>query len=102
MENTLDVATIVQLLIFVTNIKKGLIMVNKKTDKTSQKKVTRKVKKSGLVKLKPKITATRPKDRSLIAEHIAEATGKGKVEKPFFLIRLFIKIRDKIREWKKL
>ncbi len=95
-------ATIVQLLIFVTNIKKGLIMVDKKTDKASPKKVTRKVKKSGLVKLKPKITATRPKDRSLIAEHIAEATGKGKVEKPFFLIRLFIKIRDKIREWKKL
>ena len=77
-------------------------MVNKKTDKASPKKVIRKVKKSGLVKLKPKITATRPKDRSLIAEHIAEATGKGKVAKPFFLIRLFIKIRDKIREWKKL
>ena len=77
-------------------------MVDKKTDKASPKKVTRKVKKSGLIKLKPKITATRPKDRSLIAEHIAEATGKGKVEKPFFLIRLFIKIRDKIREWKKL
>ena len=95
-------ATIVQLLIFVTNIKKGLIMVNKKTDKASPKKVIRKVKKSCLVKLKPNITATRPKDRSLIAEHIDEATGKGKVEKPFFLIRLFIKIRDKIREWKKL
>ena len=77
-------------------------MVNKKTDKASPKKVIRKVKKSGFVKLKPKITATRPKDRSLIAEHIAEATGKGKIEKPFFLIRLFIKIRDKIREWKKL
>ena len=55
-----------------------------------------------MVKLKPKITATRPKDRSLIAEHIAEATGKGKVIKPNFLVRIFIKIRDKIREWKKL
>ena len=77
-------------------------MVNKRTDKASPKKVIRKVKKSGLVKLKPKITATRPKDRSLIAEHIAEATGKGKVVKPNLLVRIFIKIRDKIREWKKL
>lgn len=77
-------------------------MVKKTEDKTSPKKVTRKVKKSGNVKLKPRITATRPKDRSLIAEHIAEATSKGKVDKPFFLIRIFIKIRDKIREWNKL
>jgi hypothetical protein len=38
----------------------------------------------------------------LIAEHIAEATGKGKVEKPFFLVRIYVKIMDKIREWKKL
>ena len=66
------------------------------------KKVIRKVKKSGLVKLRPKITSTRPKERSLIAEHIAEATGKGKVEKPFFLVRIYVKIMDKIREWKKL
>ena len=78
------------------------MMVKKTKDKASPKKVIRKVKKSGLVKLKPKITATRPKDRSLIAEHIAEATGKGKVIKPNFLVRIFIKIRDKIREWKKL
>lgn len=77
-------------------------MVKKTKDKASPKKVTRRVKKSGNVKLKPKITATRPKDRSLIAEHIAEATSKGKVDKPFFLIRIFIKIRDKIREWNKL
>ena len=77
-------------------------MVKKNEDKTSPKKVIRRVKKSGVVKLKPKITATRPKDRSLIAEHIAEATGKGKVVKPNFLIRIFIKIRDKIREWNKL
>ena len=41
-----------------------------------EKKVVRKVKKSGVVKMKPKITSTRPKERSLIAEHIAEATGK--------------------------
>jgi hypothetical protein len=66
------------------------------------KKVIRKVTKSGLVKLRPKITSTRPKERSLIAEHIAEATGKGKVEKPFFLVRIYVKIMDKIREWKKL
>jgi len=77
-------------------------MVKKNKDKTSPKKVIRRVKKSGNVRLKPKITSTRPKDRSLIAEHIAEATGKGKIEKPFFLIRIFIKIRDKIREWNKL
>jgi len=77
-------------------------MVKKTEDKTSPKKVIRRVKKSGVVKLKPKITATRPKDRSLIAEHIAEATCKGKVVKPNFLIRIFIKIRDKIREWNKL
>ena len=67
-----------------------------------EKKVIRKVKKSGVVKMKPKITSTRPKERSLIAEHIAEATGKGKIEKPFFLVRIYVKIRDKIREWKKL
>ena len=66
-----------------------------------EKKVVRKVKKSGVVKMKPKITSTRPKERSLIAEHIAEATGKGKVEKPFFLIRIYMKIMNKIREWKK-
>jgi len=77
-------------------------MVKKTEDKTSPKKVIRRVKKSGNVKLKPKITATRPKDRSLIAEHIAEATGKGKVVKPNFLMRIFINIRDKIRGWNKL
>jgi len=66
-----------------------------------EKKVVRKVKKSGVVKMKRNITSTRPKERSLIAEHIAEATGKGKVEKPFFLIRIYMKIMNKIREWKK-
>ena len=66
------------------------------------KKVVRKVKKSGVVKMKRNITSTRPKERSLIAEHIAEATGKGKIDKPFFLVRIYIKIRDKIREWKKI
>ena len=66
-----------------------------------EKKVVRKVKKSGVVKMKPKITSTRPKDRSLIAEHIAEATGKGKPQDVFFLCRIYINIRDRIREWRK-
>ena len=50
------------------------------------KKVARKIKRSGVVKLKPRIITERPKDRSLIAEHIAEATGKAKgVEKNVFI-----------------
>ena len=56
------------------------------------KRVVRKVKKSGLVKLKPRVISERPKDRSLIAEHIVEATGKGKPQEIFFLCRIFIKI----------
>tara|TARA_R110001632_G_scaffold182989_3_gene303075 strand:+ start:476 stop:700 length:225 start_codon:yes stop_codon:yes gene_type:complete len=72
------------------------------TDKVKiPKRVVRKVKKSGLVKLKPQITSTRPKDRSLIAEHIAEATSKGKPQDVFFLCRIYINIRDRIREWLK-
>ena len=63
------------------------------------KRVVRKVKKSGLVKLKPTIIGERPKDRTLIAEHIAEATGKGKPQDVFFLCRIYINIRDRIREW---
>lgn len=63
------------------------------------KRVVRKVKKSGLIKLKPSITSTRPKDTSLIAEHIVEATGKGKQQEIFFICRIFIKITDKIKEW---
>ena len=51
-------------------------MVKKTEDKTSPKKVKRRIKKSGNVKLKPKIIATRPKDRSLIAEHIAKLLVK--------------------------
>ncbi len=50
------------------------------------KRVVRKVKKSGLVKLKPRVISESPKDRSLIAEHIAEATGKANaVEKNVFI-----------------
>jgi len=65
------------------------------------KRVIRKVKKSGLVKLKPRIISERPSHRSLIAEHIAEATGKGKVEEVFFLCRIFFNIKDKIKLWMK-
>ena len=65
------------------------------------KRVVRKVKKSGLVNLKPRIISTRPKGRSLIAEHIAEATGKGKPSYVCLPIRMYISIRDKIRMWLK-
>ena len=64
------------------------------------KRVVRKVKKSGFVKLKP-IVGERPKDRSLIAEHIVEATSKGKPQDIFFLCRIYIYIKDKIIMWRK-
>ena len=73
-----------------------------KEQKPKPKKVVRRVKKSGVVKLKPKITSTRPKDTSLIAEHIVQATGKGKPIKTFFLLHWYANIRDKIRLWMKL
>ena len=73
-----------------------------KEQKPKPKKVVRKVKKSGVVKLKPKITSTRPKDTSLIADHIVQATGKVKPIKTFFLLRWYATIRDKIRLWMKL
>ena len=73
-----------------------------KEQKQKPKKVVRKVKKSGVVKLKPKITSTRPKDTSLIAEHIVQATGKGKPIKTFFLLRWYATILYKIRLWMKL
>ena len=67
------------------------------TDKVNvPKRVIRKV-----VKLKPRIISERPSHRSLIAEHIAEATGKGKVEEVFFLCRIFFNIKDKIKLWMK-
>jgi hypothetical protein len=83
--NTHDVkATIVQLLNFVTSIKE-IIMVNKKKE---PKKVVRKVKKSGLVKLKPSLSEDikkakvgRPKKiptkREAYAKHIRDATVKS-------------------------
>ena len=72
-----------------------------KEQKAKPKKVIRKVKKSGLVNLKPRIMSARPKDRSLIAEHIAEATSKGKTSYVCLPIRMYIAIRDKIRMWLK-
>jgi len=63
------------------------------------KKVVRKVKKSGVVKLKKKISGTREKDKSLIADHIEEATNKGKPIKKFFLIRWFDYIGNKYNEF---
>tara|TARA_B110000211_G_C13943417_1_gene492755 strand:- start:393 stop:638 length:246 start_codon:yes stop_codon:yes gene_type:complete len=49
-----------------------------------------KVVKSGRVKMRPrKISGTRPKDISLVADHIISATNKGKPIKRFFLIRFF-------------
>jgi len=64
------------------------------------KRVVRKVKKSGFVKLKP-IVGERPKDRSLIAEHIVEATSKGKAEDVLFICKIFYRIKDKIKLWMK-
>ena len=63
------------------------------------KKVVRKVKKSGFVKLKPKISGTRKKDASLIADHIAEATNKGKPIKQFFLVRWFNYVGKKYNDF---
>ena len=68
---------------------------------SGKSKVRRVVKKSGLVKLKPRITGSRSKKTSLIADHIVEATNKGKPIKPFFIISIYIKIRDAIRLWVK-
>jgi|TARA_B100001063_G_scaffold141702_1_gene132397 hypothetical protein len=72
-----------------------------KEQKPKIKKVIKKVKKSGVVKLKPRIISERPKDRSLIAEHIVEATSKGKADDVFFLCKIFFKIKDKIKLWMK-
>ena len=66
---------------------------------SGKSKLRRVVKKSGLVRLKPKIIGSRSKKTSLIADHIAEATGKGKPIKPFFIMSMYIKIRDAIRLW---
>tara|TARA_Y100000114_G_scaffold100819_1_gene93931 strand:- start:180 stop:410 length:231 start_codon:yes stop_codon:yes gene_type:complete len=63
------------------------------------KKVVRKIKKSGVVKLKPKISGKREKDASLIADHIAEATNKGKPIKQFFLFRWFNYVGKKYNEF---
>jgi hypothetical protein len=58
------------------------------------KRVVRKVKKSGVVKLKPRIISERPKDRSLIAEHIAEATGKANAVEKNVFIRAYLYVSN--------
>ena len=66
---------------------------NKREDKMKEqktKKVIKKVKKSGVVKLKPKIVSEVKKDRSLIADHIAEATGKAKAVEKNIFVRAYI------------
>lgn len=64
-----------------------------------KKKINKRIKNSGAVKLKPKISGTRKKDASLIADHIVEATGKGKPIKRFFLVRWFTYIGNKYNEF---
>jgi len=70
-----------------------------KEETKKPKKVIRKIKRSGVVKLKPKIIGERKKDASLIADHIVEATGKGKPIKRFFLIRWFNYIGNKYNKF---
>ena len=60
-----------------------------KEQKSKPKKVIRKVKRSGVVKLKPKIVSNVKKDRSLIADQIAVATGKAKRPEPNIIIKLY-------------
>ena len=66
-----------------------------KEQKSKPKKVIRKVKRSGVVKLKPKIVSKVDKDRSLIADHIAEATGKAKAVKRNIFVRAYIYVGTK-------
>jgi len=64
-----------------------------------ENKVNKIIKNSGAVKLKPKISGTRKKDASLIADHIVEATSKGKPIKSFFLVRWFTYIGNKYNKF---
>ena len=50
--------------------------INYPSDIKKETKVIRRKRKSGLVKLRPKITSTRSKGSSLINDHIIEATNK--------------------------
>ena len=59
------------------------------------KKVIRKVKKSGVVKLKPRIISEVKKDRSLIVDHIVEATGKAQAVEKNIFIRAYIYVGKK-------
>ena len=73
--------------------------INYPSDIKKEKKVIRRVKKSGLVRLQPKISSTRSKGSSLINDHIIEATNKGKGVYICLPIKIYIYIRDKIRNW---
>jgi hypothetical protein len=59
------------------------------------KKVIRKVKKSGVVKLKPRIISEVKKDRSLIVDHIIEATRKAQAVEKNIFIRAYIYVGKK-------
>jgi predicted phosphatase len=59
------------------------------------KKVIRKVKKSGVVKLKPRIISEVKKDRSLIVDHIVEATGKAQAVEKNIFIKAYIYVGKK-------
>jgi|TARA_R110000796_G_scaffold188573_1_gene305524 hypothetical protein len=62
-------------------------------------KVKRVIKRSGRVILKPKIISSREKNTSLIANHIVEATNKGKPIKRNLFARIYNYISKK---WGKL
>ena len=59
------------------------------------KKVIKKIKRIGVVKLKPKIVGDRKKDQSLIADHIAQATGKAKQPEPNLIMKAYRFIEKK-------
>ena len=75
--------------------------INYPSDIKKETKVIRRKRKSGLVKLRPKITSTRSKGSSLINDHIIEATNKGKGAYVCMPIKIYMYIRDKIRSWLK-
>lgn len=75
--------------------------INYPSDIKKETKVIRRKRKSGLVKLRPKITSTRSKGSSLINDHIIEATNKGKGAYVCMPIKIYMYIRNKIRNWLK-
>ena len=75
--------------------------INYPSDIKKETKVIRRKRKSGLVKLRPKITSTRSKGSSLINDHIIQATNKGKSAYVCMPIKIYMYIRNKIRNWLK-